>query len=171
MVKERTDFPRRKHLNRILVWLPPDKPVIYFVTVCCAARREVFSQPFLVRIGVECLLRSAFRLRWKVENVCFMPDHVHLLLSPMENRDQSLSKFVQAWKSCVVLRLGRNGKTEAIWQREFHDRLLRSGEKLEEKWAYVRENPVRAGLCKTPEEYPYSGTPENILKRIGFPCA
>jgi hypothetical protein len=31
-----------------------------------------------------------------------------------------------------------------IWQREFFDHLLRSEESYDQKWNYVRENPVRA---------------------------
>ena len=160
-------FPRRKHLPRIPVWLPQDQPVVYFATACCAQRRKVFAQSAAVRIGVECLRRVEARQRWKVANACFMPDHVHLLLSPSESRDQSLSEFMRAWKSCVVLRLRRTGVTGDVWQREFHDRLLRSDEKLDEKWEYIRLNPVRAGLCATPEDYPYSGTTEEILQRLG----
>jgi hypothetical protein len=62
----------------------------------------------------------------------------------------------------VTLRL----KQGTIWQREFHDRLLRSEEKAGEKWQYIRENPVRAGLCAVPEDYPYSGSPAEILSRL-----
>jgi REP element-mobilizing transposase RayT len=106
--------------------------------------------------------RAERRHAWQVSHACFMPDHVHVLLSPMQEREQSLSAFVQAWKSCVSLRL----KQGAIWQREFHDRLLRSDEKADEKWQYIRENPVRAGLCALMEDYPYTGSPAEILKRL-----
>ena len=102
----------------------------------------------------------------KLIEINCMPDHAHLLAAPLKEREQSLSDFVRAWKSCVTLRLRRTGVVGEIWQREFHDRLLRSDEKIEEKWAYVRQNPVRAGLCETPEEYPFSGTPEEISRRI-----
>lgn len=159
-------FPKRQHLKRIPVWIPQDRPVTYFVTLCCAQRQRIFVQNQSVQIGAECLLRTETRFTWKVHHVCFMPDHVHLLLSPVLDRDQNLSAFIQAWKSCVALRLRHCGHTGAIWQREFFDRLLRSDEKLEEKWAYVRENPVRTGLCKSPEEYPYLGSPQEVLERL-----
>jgi REP element-mobilizing transposase RayT len=155
-------LPQRKHLQRVPVWLPLDQPVVYLVTVCCIGRRQLFVNAATVRVAVECLQRAAARHAWQVTHACFMPDHVHLLLSPMREREQSLSAFVQAWKSCVSLRL----KQGAIWQREFHDRLLRSDEKADEKWQYIRENPVRAGLCAAPENYPYTGTPAEILKYL-----
>jgi len=43
------------------------------------------------------------------------------------------------------------------WQKGFFDHVLRSEESYEEKWHYVRENPVRAGLVKDREEWPFWG--------------
>ncbi len=160
-----TPLPQRKHLQRIPVWLPLDQPVVYLLTMCCIQRRKLFVNADRVRIGAECLRRAETKHAWQVSHACFMPDHVHLLLSPMRDREQPPSAFVQAWKSCVTLRL----KQDAIWQREFHDRLLRSDEAADEKWQYIRENPVRAGLCARPEDYPYTGSPMEILKRLNEP--
>ena len=47
--------------------------------------------------------------------------------------------------------------TPPIWQRGFFDHLLRSAESYGQKWNYVRENPVRAGLVAQPEDWPYAG--------------
>jgi len=152
---------KRKHLARIPVWLPLDAPVVYFVTACCARRAAVFLDPDSVRVAVECLGRIGTQLDWTIPKACFMPDHIHLLLSPQRRREQSLLQFMQRWKTSVALRLGHE-----VWQREFFDHLLRSDEKLDEKWNYIRENPVRAGLCAHPEDYPYSGTPAEILERL-----
>ena len=45
------------------------------------------------------------------------------------------------------------------WQAGSFDRLLRSDESTEEKWQYIRENPVRAGLVENWRDWPY---------RVGF---
>jgi REP element-mobilizing transposase RayT len=95
-----------------------------------------------------------------------MPDHVHMLVSPLGERKRSLTAFMQAWKSSVTLRLRSHGVRGRVWQREFFDRLLRSGESAQQKWEYVEQNPVRAGLVKRADEYPYSGAPEEILVRL-----
>jgi putative transposase len=42
-------------------------------------------------------------------------------------------------------------------QEGFFDHLLRSYESYTQKWDYVRMNPVRAQLSKTPEDWPYQG--------------
>jgi putative transposase len=44
-----------------------------------------------------------------------------------------------------------------IWQRDFFDRQLRSGESYHQKWLYLWENPLRAGLISRPEDWPYQG--------------
>jgi hypothetical protein len=41
------------------------------------------------------------------------------------------------------------------WQERCYDRLLRSAESLSDKWAYLPENPVRAGLVTKCDAWPY----------------
>jgi len=43
------------------------------------------------------------------------------------------------------------------WQKGFFDHILRSGEAYSQKWDYVRENPVRAGLVTDWREWPFLG--------------
>lgn len=163
---QKKGLSRRKHLKRIPVWLSQDQSVVYFVTACCARKRRVFEDKKNVRVALQCLQRIEKRLNWNILNVCFMPDHVHFLISPCSSRDQKLSLFVQRWKSSVTIRLRKRGLVGNIWQKEFFDRLLRSNEKLTEKWAYVRANPVRAGLCSDLDDYPFSGRPSDILEKL-----
>ena len=158
--------PDRRHLKRIPVWLPSNQRVIYFVTACCNHRRKIFTSDIAVKIALESLIKCMHATEWDVPQICFMPDHVHLMMLPMRERDQKLSAFMQRWKSSSKQRLNRSGIEGAIWQREFFDRLLRSDENLTDKWRYVEMNPVRAGLSLFPEEYPYLGSPKEILDRL-----
>jgi putative transposase len=48
------------------------------------------------------------------------------------------------------------------WQEGAFDHLLRTSESYAEKWEYVRQNPVAAGLVAAPEEWPFQGEP-NLL--------
>jgi hypothetical protein len=43
------------------------------------------------------------------------------------------------------------------WQSEFFEHFMRSSESHSQKWEYVRRNPVRAGLVRSPEEWLYQG--------------
>jgi REP element-mobilizing transposase RayT len=160
------ELPERNHLKRIPVWIPSDQRVIYFVTVCCAGRRNVFCNDLTVKTALESLTQSADTTGWNILQLCFMPDHVHLMVAPVQEREQKLSNLIQRWKSSSKQRLNRAGVEGDIWQREFFDRLLRSDENLTDKWRYTEMNPVRAGLCSSPEAYPYLGTPARILNRL-----
>lgn len=57
-------------------------------------------------------------------------------------------------------KLGRQIQTSRsapIWQRGFFDHVLRSDESYAQKWNYVRQNPVRPGLVKNADDWPFSG--------------
>jgi REP element-mobilizing transposase RayT len=86
-----------------------------------------------------------------------MPDHVHFFCSPIQEAS-SLSTFVGKWKEWTA-KLGHRqlGMPRLLWQAEFFDHVLRSEENYEEKWNYVRNNPVRAGLVESGENWPYQG--------------
>src|SRR5437762_13934178 len=79
----------------------------------------------------------------------------------------SLSDFVGAWKRWSSRRISKMPRTTstatgAIWQREFFDHLLRSEESYDQKWNYVRDNPVRANLAQSAAEWPFAGEIEAL---------
>jgi hypothetical protein len=79
-----------------------------------------------------------------------------------------LSVFVGSWKrwsSRRIFELPRTTSTATapIWQREFFDHLLRSEESYDQKWDYVRENPVQARLTQSADEGPWAGEIDQLL--------
>ena len=76
-----------------------------------------------------------------------MPDHLHMLVGI--SGDANLSKLIRDFKRIVV----RKGKIE--WQRNFFDHRLRHCESETEKFEYIVQNPVRAGLIRDDEKWPY----------------
>ena len=49
-----------------------------------------------------------------------------------------------------------------LWQPDFFDHVIRSFESYEEKWKYVRLNPLRAGLVEIADEWPYQGEMDEL---------
>jgi putative transposase len=84
-----------------------------------------------------------------------MPDHIHFFCTPATECD--LSRFVGGFRQESTRRAWEAGWQGKLWQREFFDRLLRGDESYERKWLYVRDNPVRAGLCQRPDEWRWQG--------------
>jgi len=71
---------------------------------------------------------------------------------------------MQRWKEWTSKRIVRGLKLSGrIWQEEFFDHVLRSVESYSQKWDYVKENPVRAGLVETSDEWPCQGEIESLM--------
>ena len=82
-----------------------------------------------------------------------MPDHFHVLFTPLT----SLEKAVQFIKGGFSYRAKKElGSSLEIWQNGFSDHRIRDAGDYRLHVVYVRENPVRKGLCEKAEDYPYS---------------
>lgn len=86
-----------------------------------------------------------------------MPDHVHLLLSPLRNEQGwpfPLVDILQCMKSVTAHHVNKLRQCcGPVWEEESFDHVLRSDESLNEKCEYIRQNPVRRGLVGRPEDY------------------
>jgi REP element-mobilizing transposase RayT len=95
---------------------------------------------------------------WAVGRYVIMPDHVHFFMMPLSDGAKPLSSVIGKWKEWSAKQILKlSGQAAPLWQTEFFDHLVRSAESRAEKWAYVRENPVRAGLVIRPEDWPFAG--------------
>ena len=114
----------------------------------CALRRadvaEMVERTFLFDDGRRCRL-----LAWAI-----MPNHVHLLVEMWQT---PLSKLLHSWKILTSKRanalLGRAGQ---LWQEDYRDRYIRSEAHYAKAVRYIENNPVKAGLVKSPEEWRFS---------------
>jgi putative transposase len=87
-----------------------------------------------------------------------MPDHVHLVLTPLYDGSSfiSVAEIMQGIKSGSAHKINRElNRVGQVWQRESFDRVLRREESIHAKVEYIVQNPVRAGLVKTALEYPW----------------
>jgi REP element-mobilizing transposase RayT len=125
-----------------------------FVTFCCGC---VDSLPESVR---DIVLRHCLHdqgTKAAIHAVVVMPDHVHLLLTPlrdMEGNLYSMVEILQAIKGASAHSLNRVlRRSGPVWEEESFDHVLRSDESFEQKVEYIRQNPVRAGLVKEAADY------------------
>jgi len=83
---------------------------------------------------------------------------VHIIFTPLINEQRrlvvSMAEIMKGIKGAsahaINQRLDRHG---TIWQEESFDHVLRSAESLDQKIAYVLENPVRRGLVSDWRDY------------------
>ena len=145
-------FSQWKMLPRVPPpWVRPGE--LFFVTVCCQRRGvNVLAREEIARSLFDALEAYVAAGRWYVRLMVLMPDHLHALMAVPAEED--LQRVVRSWKRFLA-------RTVTIeWQRDFFDHRLRNDESCEEKSAYIRDNPVRAGLVARPEDWPYVWEPK-----------
>ena len=70
-----------------------------------------------------------------------------------------MAKWMQMWKSVSSRQIAAAlDIAPPIWQSDYFDRYLRSRENYGQKWFYVEQNALRAGLTKEGEEWLYRGS-------------
>jgi REP element-mobilizing transposase RayT len=85
-----------------------------------------------------------------------MPDHIHVILTPGTEGASSL-EYLRRFKGWCSREMRLAGWTGELWQKRSYDHLLRRDEDIRQIAAYIVANPIRAGLCTTPDDYPWSG--------------
>ncbi len=85
-----------------------------------------------------------------------MPDHWHAFVALDAERCR-LSGWVSGVKAAISRVLKIEGLKGPYWQKGFFDHVLRGSESASEKWNYVRNNPVRAGLVQRAEDWAFWG--------------
>lgn len=84
-----------------------------------------------------------------------MPNHIHFLATRFET--ETLSAIMQSIKSLTSHKannlLSRSGH---FWMADYFDRYIRNPEHFVKTIRYIENNPVKAGLCKRPEDWSFS---------------
>jgi REP element-mobilizing transposase RayT len=116
----------------------------------CALRRPEVAE--LAARALQFFDRDRYQLRaWVV-----MPNHVHVVFSPAPNC--TVSAIVKSWKSFIALHANRilHRTGDRFWQPESYDHWIRNDEEHLRCCRYVHNNPVKAGLCRMPEQWRWS---------------
>jgi REP element-mobilizing transposase RayT len=85
-----------------------------------------------------------------------MPDHLHLVLAAT-GESSDFRYFMANWKQRAGYQHKQRTRT-SLWQESYFDHVLRDDEELNRAVRYVLENPVRKGLVRAFDEYPFSGS-------------
>ena len=131
-----------------------------FLTCSCDGRRRYFASAELRDLFVQQLAVSSERARVAIHAWVVMSNHIHLLVTPP---DGGLERWLAALKSRFArLALRNDAQLRARSNGRFwlpgggFDRLVRSERSWIEKMSYIHLNPVRAGMCNHPCEWPWS---------------
>jgi len=132
----------------------------YFITFCLEDGTLTEEERTIALDA--CLHWHPARIRLHLAVV--MPDHVHMLFTPVEvcaDRWPSLPWLMQSIKSFSSREINRlHGRSGKVWQDEYRDEIIRDREEFYAKLEYTGLNPVRAGLVGRWLDYPWTGGEE-----------
>jgi putative transposase len=145
----------------------------YFLTFRAAGSSRPFTSQTLVGLVLAQFRRALVERQFELTAYCFMPDHVHLLVSGLSDRSDCRA-FIAAAKQYSGYYVRRATRT-ALWQRYGYERVIRDEVERALTIGYIAANPVRAGLVEAAEDYPFTGsdryTVGEMLLLAGGPAA
>ncbi len=92
----------------------------------------------------------------QLNHFCIMSNHVHILLEPLNGTD--ISRLMQWLLSIFAVRFNRMyGLKGHVWYDRFKSTVVKTLEQFRNTYRYISDNPVKAGLSTSPEDYAFSG--------------
>ena len=126
----------------------------YFITANVLEKRSLFQVEKIARLFIEVMFEYRSMKKYQMHEFVVMPDHIHLIFSPA---GITLERAMQLVKGGFSFQLNKALRRKRDpWQPSFFDRRIRDSLEYQKYKDYIWQNPVKRGLARTPEEYPYS---------------
>lgn len=131
-----------------------------FVTFSCYRRLPFLSETRPKEIFLRQLDLARTKHCFKILGYVVMPDHVHLVLYPLEGMKMGLVireiKSHSARQYFAEHPVGEPDAKRVFWQLRCYDHNCRTSETVREKINYCHNNPVKLGLVSDPGEWIWS---------------
>ena len=135
-----------------------DLPDGYFhVTACSVHEAPLVQDGRDAEMIISLLRRAVIRFGLGLHVYCVMGTHYHALV---DGRTENLSRAAQ-WLQSLYAREhnARHRRSGALFAQRFSSWVVHDEEHYRAAFEYILQNPVRAGLVRTAEEWPWSGAP------------
>ena len=135
----------------------------YFITICTQDHRCLFGSVVSTEENGKMLLNQIGEVLDKhiqildnryptvsVHQYVIMPNHLHMILLLDNGTDIPLTQIVGLFKSGVSKEIGFS-----VWQRSFHDHIIRNETDYKNIWNYIENNPARWAMDKYYNQTPF----------------
>lgn len=124
---------------------------VYFVTASTWGGRSLLQADRMAQLFLDTLRHYRAEKKFQLHEFVIMPNHFHLLLSPI---GVTLERTMQFIKGGFSFRVNKElGNAMEIWERGYIDHRIRDAGDYAKHVEYIRQNPVRAGLVSREEDY------------------
>jgi putative transposase len=136
----------------------------YSLTLCTANRRRCFVSENVVNPILLLLREHVKHAGFALIGYCFMPDHLHLLVSGLSG-ESDLRAFVFAFKQAAGYWYRRTFGI-GLWQDGYYDRVLRPEDDTKVRCRYILGNPARDELATSIGLYLFAGSDVYRIEEI-----
>ena len=157
-----------------------DDQVPHFLTLTIVEWIDLFSRQVYKDIFMDSLRFCIKNKGLVLHAFVLMTNHIHLIATSKEgtkltNVIRDLKRFTadnfyktiksepsESRRNWLIWLLESQGETSSsnvnykVWQHENHPVMLDTNELIDQKLEYLHQNPVKAGICYTAEDYVYS---------------
>ena len=119
----------------------------YFVTICAYHRRCLFGQPNNLNELGKIIQEQIMQIPSHYESVILdhfvvMPNHIHMIIG-LNGSGSDLTHVIGQYKSGVTRIIRKTKPDIEVWQRSFHDHVIRNQKEYEKIWNYIEGNPMK----------------------------
>ena len=125
-------------------------------------RQAIFFDEVDYRLYLDWMKAAAEKYGCQIHAYVLMTNHVHLLITP-EHRDSLSRLFQYVGRYYVTYVNNTYGRTGTLWEGRYKASIVEEDRYLLSCYRYIELNPVRAGMVKRPEDYPWSSYGYNAL--------
>ena len=121
----------------------------YFLTMCTHNKKCIFGLPGKLNRCGKIAFDNVARIEEnypsvKVDKFVIMPNHVHMILAlEEESNNPDVRLLVALYKTGVTKQIRKIHPGMRIWQRSFHDHIIRNQAGYEKIWSYIEYNPQK----------------------------
>lgn len=154
------NLPNRKHTR--LKGYDYSNPGAYFVTICTKDKKCIFEietvgnalcgvPPVQNEIIHKWLKETENKFNIKIDKYVIMPNHIHLIAVISERHVgrslQDAMRWLKTMTTNDYIKGVKNGILkpfdEKLWQKSFHDHIIRGKEDYQKIWQYIDTNALK----------------------------
>ena len=126
-------------------------------------RRNIFIDESDYLKFLENLLKYKKKFDWIIYCYCLLPNHYHFLI---QTRNDLLGKIMKSLQTAYGVYFNRKyGRIGPVFAGRYKSIIIQKDEYFNEVSRYIHQNPVKAKLCNSPLDYPYSSYQEYIRNK------
>ena len=124
----------------------------YFITICTHDKQCIFGTTEELSLLGKIASRDMEKISKHyegvyVDNYVIMPNHIHAIIvlqnSEGTQKRHTLGEIIGQYKSGVSRQIRKMKPDAIVWQRSFHDHIIRNRKAYEQIWSYVEHNALK----------------------------